>query len=204
MRMSLRRVARAWIALGVTVAAVLAGTATPAHALSYWIHNDDMEIHGSSTPASRFFFQSANGAFVGRMHNEPPTDSIPIRARSGAYYANITADGDTIYHLAWGSVGKYVHVLPIDSGHVPSCQFSAWAFASNYTFNIEVIDPTTWTYIAVATITHGSTWQYQKLETAAFKPRVADVVLRVSILGTEDFLITANIDDFSLVCNYIG
>jgi hypothetical protein len=65
-----------------------------------------------------------------------------------------------------------------------------------------VINPDTWTYLAVATVRHGLGWQYQKMSTPSFTPTVRNVVLRVSLLGPYTYGILAHVDDFALSCSY--
>src|SRR4051812_7537747 len=111
MTASVRRIARAAIALlAAAVATLVAGPATPAHAATGWYHGDDMEIHGGyAPPAARFFFETSDGYSMGSMKNDAPTETLPIKAHSGSYYADLGAG----YGTAWGSVGQNVYITPV-------------------------------------------------------------------------------------------
>jgi hypothetical protein len=91
-------------------------------------------------------------------------------------------------------------VGPKALGHTTRCQFRASLNANpGSRYNIEVINPATWTYIAVRNVTQpvGNTWS--EISTAWFTVPVVNVVLRVSYLPpTQNGL--AFVDDFVLDC----
>jgi len=203
MRAETRRALRhgsALVAVVVTVLATLvAGSATSASAANTWSMVDDMEVHGSSDPGSRFSFESSNGYSLGRFRDDAPTPTLPIKAHSGTHFADVGAG----YGTDWSSVERLVTIGPVARGFRSSCRFSAWTYSGYEDFNIEVIEPGTYRYLAVATVRHATGWQYQKMSTPWFTPDIHTVMLRVSFLGPNlSYSILSYIDDFELTCTF--
>jgi len=199
MRAQVRRVLMAGCAMVVVVATAVAGPATSANAANTWTFTDDMEVHGTSDPASRFSFESSNGYQLGHIRDTPPSPTLPIKAHSGTHFADVSAG----YGTDWSSVERIVTIGPVARGFRSSCRFSAWTYSGDENFNIEVIEPGTYRYLAVATVRHASGWQYQKMSTPSFTPGISTVMLRVSFLGPNlSYSILSYIDDFELTCTF--
>jgi len=201
MRALARRVIHAGCALVAVVAVVataVAGPATSASAANTWTFTDDMEVHGTSDPSSRFSFESADGYQLGHIRDDAPTTTLPVKAHSGSHYAEVDAG----YGTDWSSVERLVTIGPVARGFRSSCRFSAWTYSGYEDFNIEVIEPGTYRYLAVARVHHGD-WQYQKMSSPSFTPNISTVMLRVSFLGPNlPYSIVSHIDDFELTCTF--
>lgn len=190
----LRRVVRIAATVILATTAVVGGVASPAYASS-WYYADNMEIkYGTSLPDSRFFFEADNENEYGIFQNLAGTS---IGTHSGTYAAKL----NHLWDLGtWVSVGQTVTVGPKALGHPTQCRFSAWVRANRTDrFNIEVIDPTTWTYIAVSQVTQPVANTWSQISTAQFNVPVNNVVLRVSFLPPA-YTAAAYVDDFGLAC----
>jgi hypothetical protein len=178
---------RLWATLTVVVLAVL-GIATPAHAATTWQYNDGM----GRLPSQYYFDYPA----VASIQTAPGPTGAPILARSLPQSAELEAG----YGQDWSSIYEYVHLTPAENGARPSCVFSAWTNSGMQTFNIEVIDPTTWAYIAVGNRAASTEWQWEQMATPTFRPASPDVVIRVSLISLHFYGVLAFVDDFNVTC----
>jgi hypothetical protein len=189
----LRRAARiaATVLLATTV--VVGGVAGPAYA-SDWGYVDNMEPLWGTTADQRYFFEADNENEVGYFDDHQ--------------WSWGTHSGATVAHLSnfwglgtWIAVGKNTTVGPKALGHTVRCRFSAWTYANRGDkFNIEVINPSTWNYIAVSHVTQPAN-AWTQMYTNWFNVPVNNLVLRVSYLppsyGGAGF-----VDDFTLSCTF--
>jgi hypothetical protein len=189
----LRRAARIAATVLLTTTAVVGGVAGPAYA-SGWTHSDNMEPFWGITPESRFFFEADNENEVGYFDNH----QWSWGTHSGSYVAHLS----NYWGLGtWVAVGKTLRVTPKANGHPTRCRFDAWMYANrNDKFNIEVIDPATWNYIAVTHFTQPANAWSQGF-TGWFTVPVDSVVLRVAYLPPS-FGGAGFVDDFTLSCTY--
>jgi hypothetical protein len=94
---------------------------------------------------------------------------------------------------SWFSVGKLVHLQRNNS-----CQARVYVLRVG-TVNVEVIDPSTWTYLALGTISSGESYQLQSLN---WWGGPTDVYFRVSIVSTPERTDGwANVDDITIDCS---
>jgi hypothetical protein len=76
-------------------------------------------------------------------------------------------------------------------------------------FNIEVIDPTTWSWIAVSQWTNTyENYTWERGHTGWFLPTISQVVIRVSLLAPTGSSASdhptgiGHVDDFNMTCTY--
>jgi hypothetical protein len=187
----LRRAARIAATVVLATTAVVGGVASPAQAA--WNYLDNMEVRWGTTPEQRFFFDADNENEYGFFED---MTSWSQGAHSDTYAASL----HHFWNLGtWVSVGQQVTVGPKALGHPTQCRFSAWTYAnSGERFNIEVIDPATWNYITVSTVTQPA-GAWSKFSTALFNVPSTFIVLRVSYLPPAHNA-AGFVDDFSLAC----
>ncbi|WP_027342048.1 hypothetical protein [Hamadaea tsunoensis] len=190
----LRRAAGIAAAVVFAAAAVVMGVTGPAYASS-WVYSDNMEIRaGNNGPENRFFFEAGGGNEYGIFQNLAGTS---VGTHSGSYAAKLNHLWD---QPTWVSVGQTITVGPKALGHPTWCRFSAWVRANgNDRYNIEVIDPTTWNYIAVSQVAQPVANTWSQISTVQFAVPVTNVVLRVSFLPPA-YTDAAFVDDFMLSC----
>ncbi|WP_133305986.1 hypothetical protein [Microbispora triticiradicis] len=182
---------RAFMAAVIAAAAILVPTG-PASA-GIWQLTDGFEP--STNPASRWTF-TANGGCSG-----PVFGSASNTPRTGSGMAAMSAftKGD------WCALGRTINLTPV-SAH-PGARCTAGVYTDLWgewaQFNLEVIDPDTWTYIALKSITqdwvHG--WE---LQTVSWTAQRSDVVLRFAVVQREPYWHAAEIDldDVVVQCAY--
>jgi hypothetical protein len=185
---------RFWATLGVVVA-LMFGYATPAHALVTWQYNDDM-----GSPGYTYFYDYPSRA--AQVYG--PVECIP--PHSAPWSVTLTAGGG----VPFASVYQYIQIVPVANGRRPECQFSAYVIANTARhFNIEVIDPTTWSWIAVSGWTNDfSNYTWERAHTQWFLPTISQVVIRVSLLAPTGSTASdrptgiGHVDDFTMTCTY--
>lgn len=193
MRSSAHRLARAVFAVFTVVASAIVGLPGVAQA-GTWSFSDYMEISGGVPPQSRFTFASDGGA--GNFVSSVATPETPSKAHSPTRYADLSSGG---FYGTWSSVGRTVTISALVANR-PVCRFSAYTYSGSQYFNIEVIDPSTWTYVAVKKV-RGGNWTWGRMSTDTFIPSTARVFVRVSLLGPS-YLALGFVDDFHISCTY--
>jgi hypothetical protein len=112
-------------------------------------------------------------------------------ARSGSNNAWL------VTQTGWSSVGRTVHLTPAQL-HQVTCAAQIYIQPLNTTtLNFEVIDPPTWTYVSLKTVTLPA-GSYQRVLTDPFVPYRTDVFVRVSTTSPS----TARVDDLTVQCVY--
>lgn len=105
------------------------------------------------------------------------------------------------------SLGRRVHLPAVlGTNASPSCTASIWIRPIGVTkLNIEVINPSNWTYISLKTVTIGtpSGYQpYQQVSVPLWYPTTLDVFFRVSNIYISDNSIGAELDDLAVTCSW--
>jgi hypothetical protein len=180
--------------LGVVTALIL-GYATPAHALTTWQYNNDL-----GGPSYTYFYDYPSRA--AQVYG--PVESI--QPHSAPWSVTLTAGGG----VSFASVYQYIQIAPVANGQHPECQFSAYVMAGTTShFNIEVIDPTTWSWIAVSEWTNTyENYTWERGHTQWFLPTISQVVIRVSLLAPTSSTAgvhptgVGHVDDFNMTCTY--
>jgi len=102
----------------------------------------------------------------------------------------------------WSAIGRTV-ILPTPEPTLPDRCISSMSIrkvsGQSATINLEVIDPTTWTYIAFRQVTvmlNGYTRFYLD-----FVPTRKDVIARFALIGT-DYYKKVRLDSYNMVCEY--
>jgi hypothetical protein len=120
----------------------------------------------------------------------------PALAHSGSAYASLGAHNANQF----AAVGRLIHLTP---GGI-FCQFTVSInplttdLSGHNHMNIEVINPSNWTYVAVGHADFTSTgWQVGGI---AWIRSIADVYIRVSELGDNNGPMDARVDDASVTC----
>jgi hypothetical protein len=144
-----------------------------------------------SNPSATWSF-SGEGDSSGRFATAAP--------HSGSTYASISE-----WYPGWSSVGRSVRITPA-TVHTPKCGLSAWMATTAYRprVNVEVIDPATWTYIALYQVTL-SGQGYKNYAVGSWRATKADVFLRFSVLANDPnapAFANAQIDDVVISCSY--
>ncbi len=175
--------------LSILAATVLTGglvstMAAPSNASGYWAVQDNFETNASSV----WNFSSSGNGF-GDFGGYDGT------AHSGTVYA-------TIYRFTagWSAVGRTVHLTPMQL-HTATCQaqiyLQDWAGTQ---VNFEVINPSTWTYVALKPITiANSNWNAYQVGPWTGGP--TDVYVRVAVGSTGGFA-RVKVDDLTVACTY--
>ncbi|HYN97599.1 MAG TPA: hypothetical protein VES42_27490 [Pilimelia sp.] len=180
-----RRLATLVVALTLASAG-LAGHAAPAQA-GVWQFADGFEVN----PAAAWSFDGAGTHYGGFGH-----DFGSPRSGQQLAWANVWSQG------GFSSVGRQVR-LP----RTPSATFGCTArvyllSASDSLINIEVIDPTTFTYVAFRQVRADINWRAFSVPTWRHGP--ATVLIRVSVLrGPQvDWDDRMMVDDLAVSCVY--
>lgn len=103
---------------------------------------------------------------------------------------------------SWTSLGRSVHLPAVLE---PRTRCKAWIWIDPLwpiTVNVEVINPTDWTYIALSTVTLAANSGWQQISTRVWMPYTSDVYFRVSNISddVQAYGGEAWIDDFSVLC----
>lgn len=144
--------------------------------------------HGFETPSTVWAFtQSGSGfGFV---------DNAPVEAHTGSRSALLGMFGP-----GFSSVGRNVNLLSTATTCTASA-FIAPRFAATRQINFEVIDPSTFRYIALKSIQVNGAGPYQFHAVSWPKGR-NNVLLRFSLIGSDSGATTrARVDDVRVTCN---
>jgi hypothetical protein len=117
------------------------------------------------------------------------------RSRSGYNNAWLTV------LTGWSSVGRTVQFTPYLPGRTLNCgaQIYIQPVIGSSKLNFEVIDPSTWRYVALKTVTlTGGSYQAVAVP---FVPARKDLFVRVSLLGNGSTS-AARVDDLTVSCQY--
>ncbi|MBM7075142.1 hypothetical protein [Micromonospora humida] len=178
-------------AVRITAAAVMATTVALTVAVSpaqadLWQHTDGFE----SSPAAVWEFHrsgAGSGAFelgAGKAH-------------SGANNAILTTSAG-----GWSGVGKLLTVRPRTAGHNTTCGggFFVQAVSGPAVLNVEVIDPASWTYLALRTVRITDT-VWRRHDVASYANGPSQVFVRVSLLGGSG---PVRVDDMAFQCTFFS
>nr|WP_062341420.1 hypothetical protein [Herbidospora sakaeratensis] len=187
------KISRAFIA--VTVAAtVVVAPAGPASA-GVWQLTDGFEP--ATNPESRWtptvVDQCWGPYYTGGLG--PP--------RSGTGFAHWRV----LYRPDWCAIGRTITLTPFITRPGPiRCTAGVWARLRGQgpQLNVEVIDPDTWTYIALKTVPYPGWRADYTLHTVSWTAQRADVVLRFAMAATDNGPYAAEIelDDVTVQCTY--
>jgi hypothetical protein len=157
--------------------------ASPAHA-DIWQHTDGFE----SNPAAAWQFDRG-GDGSGTLELNAGT------AAGGRNNALLTTSPG-----GWSGVGKLLTVRPRTAGHSTTCGGGFWirSVSGPALLNVEVIDPTTWTYVALRTVRAGdAAWQWHAV--SGYRDGPTQVFIRVSLLGGSG---PARVDEMGFQCTF--
>ncbi|WP_156046131.1 hypothetical protein [Herbidospora cretacea] len=192
--MSLRsRLSRVLVAVTVAATVVLA-PAGPASA-GIWQITDGFEP--GTDPASRW-----SPTVVGTCWGPYYTGGIGP-ARTGTGFAHWRV----LYRPDWCSIGRTITLTPVISRPGPiRCTAGVWARlrGGDPQFALEVIDPDTWTYIALKTVPYPGWRADYTLHTVSWTAQRADVVLRLTLgaMGNGPYPAEIELDDVVVQCTY--
>jgi len=182
---TLRTIRKKVLAIAALIMAlVVSGMSAPAaYAGTVWQLDDSFE----SNPAGTWTFYHeglGSGGF----------DINAGQARSWSNNAWLTAQS------GWSSVGRTVSLTPFQPGRTLNCATQIYIKPfGTATVSLEVIDPSTWTYVALKTVTLSGD-SYKAVTTAPFIPPHKDVFVRISLTG--DGYRAVRIDDLIVQCQY--
>jgi hypothetical protein len=175
----LRRAATV-LAISTALLVMSAGTANA----SVWAHQDGFESNPTGTWHLEQYGASAAGF-----------DLNAGTARSGANDAWLSSQNQ------FASVGKTVHLTPAQF-HSARCAAQVYVAALGpANVNFEIIDPPTWTYIALRSV-HLTGGGYTAVEVGPWVPGPIDVYVRISLVGTGGFS-AVRVDDMQVQCSYV-
>jgi hypothetical protein len=173
---------------GASLALVLA-TGAPAHAASTGTLSDNFEAPDAG---SVWTMEHGDGAIV--------------EYSSTAHSPSHEAYGPWAPPGGWSSVGRSIY-LPVVLNSTSRCSVTIWVRPLGVTrFNVEVINPSDWTYISLRTVTLGTSsgyQPYQQISVPTWTPHTRDVVFRVSQIDIGTDTVGANIDDLKVACKWI-
>jgi hypothetical protein len=174
--------------VGASLALVVA-TAAPAHAATGTL-SDDFE---AADAGQVWLAQDGTGNLV------PANPDSHSPSHTG--YLMNTRYG------SWASLGRPVQ-LPALLGPRTTCKASIWIepqswWPVNFKVNIEVINPTDWTYISLRTLDLAPDSGWQQITSSIWTPYTWDVYFRISNLSYPGVPYgggAAYLDDFRVVC----
>jgi len=138
---------------------------TTARASFTSVTTDSFEVNAASTWS--FSHSGTGGGWL---------ESLGEYSRTGNWDAYIyTSSG-------WSSVGRTVNM-----GWYPgsaAVEIYLRPYGNNVKVNLEVIDPSNWTYIALKTVTLANSYTYQYVATDWFTVNRPNVFVRVSVLAS--------------------
>ena len=187
----LPRTVRGALAALAVPALLVAGLTAPAQAapaVHTWSLSDGFEVGATGSWTFGGVPSCVNCGYV---------SDDPWQARSGTRWASIEARASD----SWFSVGRTVRLAPPTTS--ASCAARMYVKVAAGTVNVEVINPATWTYLAVSTVGVGG--DYQRVTTGIWRATTpADVVVRASVVraGSPPTSAFANVDDVSVTCTY--
>lgn len=171
------RLRRAALTIAAVTTAVVIGAAGTAHA-NMWQLTDNFD----SNPAATWKIGGEGG------FNTSPTTSAWLRKSDNS---------------GWAEVGRTVHLTPAQF-HRAECAASislrASADGSTSTVNIEVIDPSSWTYIALNKVSVTGS-NFQQFNVGPWTPGPVDVYFRVSLLAAGSYRYLG-VDSLVVSCAY--
>jgi hypothetical protein len=164
--------------VGMSLALVVA-TGAPAHA-AIGVLSDDLEAADAGT-----VWESSTGGCCFES-----TD-----AHSPSHYGFIPP---TMYENSFVSLGRSVHLPAVLSSNT-RCRASIWVKPTySPILNVEVINPTDWTYISLSTVTL-ATGDWQQISVPVWMAYTLDVYFRVSNLTWQG---SAKVDDLKVACGW--
>lgn len=183
MKSLLRGANRLYTLAALGAAVILTGIGATTARASIWQLQDDFELNAPST--WRFEHAGVGGGYL---------DTTGNYSKSGI------ADAYIYSSSGFSSVGRIVSFTPFLPGRTLTAAAAIYIrpWGGNVTLNFEVIDPATWTYISLKTVTLPTTYTYQKVVTNAFIPYKKEVYVRVSVLNNG----AADIDDLTVQAVY--
>ena len=184
-----RHLTRAVLGTLAVLALLTGGLATPAGAVAVrtWTSSDGFE----ADPAGLWTFGgNPDCPYCGSISDDP------WQAHSGTRWASI----ETKAANSWYSAARTVTLAPPTTS--ATCALQMFVKVPAGTVNVEVIDPTTWTYLALTTV--GVSTDYRLVTTPAWRTAPRDVVVRASVVrtGSPPTTAFANIDDVTVRCTY--
>jgi hypothetical protein len=183
MRSTYSRLARLAVAALATTAVALGVAASPAYA-DLFQHTDGFE----GDPAAVWEFHRS-GAGSGDFEIGLGT------ARTGQNNAILTTSAG-----GWSGVGKLLTVRPRTAGHSTTCGggFFVRPIGGPAVLNVEVIDPVSWTYLALRTVRVTDT-AWRRHDVATYRDGPSEVFMRVSLLGGSG---PVRVDDMTFQCTF--
>ncbi len=176
------RVRRAALTIVAVTAAIVVGAAGTAHA-NLWQLTDTFD----SDPGSRWSTETYGSGSAG---------IVTSGGNTFGYLVKNDAEG-------FSSIGRTVHLTPAQF-HPAQCaaaiSLRASVDGSTSTVNVEVINPTSWTYIALQQVrVTGS--NFQNFNVGPWTPGPVDVYFRVSLLNAGSYRYLG-VDDLVVQCAY--
>lgn len=165
------------VLLGLTTA-LLVGTAAPASAAIITVQDG---FEGA---------QAANWSFT---HVGDGTGGIStLQARTGAQDGFIS-----MRSTGFSSVGRRVFLPP-----TTSCTAGIWVnpVLANQQINFEIIEPNSFTYVALQTVVLSGSAPYTFISTS-WNHGPTDVLVRVSLIGVNGTTLAAWVDDLGILCH---
>jgi hypothetical protein len=177
------RVTRTLLTITAATVALVLGTAGVAQAGGVWQLTDTFD----SDPASRWSI-----GFVGAGSGNFSTSG----GNTWGWVTKTDSDG-------WSEIGRTVHLTPAQL-HQAECTASvslrASVDGSTSAVNVEVIDPTSWTYVALRPVkVTGS--DFQAFAIGPWTPGPVDVYFRLALLGSGSYRYLG-VDDVVVQCVY--
>lgn len=194
-----RRVGSALFAVMATAAVVIVETPEDAYACGmgcYWSMKDDL----NSSPQSRWSYWingSGSGGFTTWINGIGPSGFGTPGTNTWGWATKNDTNG-------WSEIGRDVTTNAMGSG--PHCEGSVWLKASALTgpstVNIEVINPTDWTYLSLRQVSVSGN-HFQRFDIGPWYPNPKTVRFRVSLLGSGSYRYLG-VDDLAITCEGVG
>ncbi|GAB1818629.1 hypothetical protein HerbRD11066_17930 [Herbidospora sp. RD11066] len=180
---------RALVAVTVAAAVTLA-PAGPASA-GIWQLTDGFEP--STNPESRWSWEAEG--FCGG----PNYTSTLWTPRTGTGVANFKVS----YVPDWCAIGRTIRLTPVVTHPGSTCTAGVWARLNDQRpqLNVEVINPSTWTYLALKKVTSSGSWTFHSVSWTAQRP---DVVVRFALVARSNgpYFAEVALDDVVVQCAY--
>jgi hypothetical protein len=173
---------RSTVVIATVSLGLVAAVATPANA-GTWIFTDGFE----NNPAASWWCENPD------VYSHCDFGGHDGAAHSGSGYVDLYR-----FAAGWNSVD---HSLSLPSGLIRSCVAEAWFQGAYGTrFNIEIIDPVSWTYVTLGQFTVNNsayTWQSSSI---SWGGGPNNVVLRF-VLVSNSYDADLKVDDAAVVCS---
>ncbi len=120
-------------------------------------------------------------------------------ARSGTNTCYMFADTG-----GWVSIRRTVNLTPFFSWRTLNTVAAIYArpvSGTNARVSVEVIDPSTWNYIALKTVTLKNNFNWQLVVTDVFIPNRKDIIVRLSV-GSDAGVVQVDLDDITVQAQY--